>query len=115
MRDGMYGIEYRSGAGGGLGVLVVQDGRVFGVDPLGGKYDGVYTYDENLGLADLHLKVTMPPNVQSIFGIRNPHEWSIDVTTKFDPRRDSGQVQLATSIGPVVSANYRYLRPLPNA
>jgi hypothetical protein len=42
MRDGMYGIEYSSVAGAGLGVLIMHGGRVFGADPIGGKYDGDY-------------------------------------------------------------------------
>jgi hypothetical protein len=110
MRDGMYGIEYHSSGGGfGLGVLVVDSGRVFGTDPGGGKYDGDYVYDNATGLADLRLKVTLPPNAMSIFGISHPYEWSFDVATRFNP----GDVRLATTLGPAVNARYRYLRALP--
>jgi hypothetical protein len=115
MRDGMYGIEYHSNGGAGLGILVVDRGRVFGTDPLGGKYDGDYVYDDATGLADLHLKVTLPPNTMSIFGISNPYEWAFDVTTKINPRLDSGEVRLTTTLGPAVNARYRYLRALPDS
>jgi hypothetical protein len=113
MRDGMYGIEYHSNGGAGIGVLVVDSGRVFGTDPLGGKYDGDYVYDDATGLADLRLKVTLPPNAMSIFGTSYPFEWSFDVATRFNPRLDSGEVRLATTLGPAVNARYRYLRALP--
>ena len=52
-----------------MACLIFDTGRVYGVDPAGGKYDGGYVYDENSGLADLRLKVTMPPNVPSVLGM----------------------------------------------
>ena len=115
MRDGMYGVEYTASHGSGMACLVLDTGRVYGVDPLGGKYDGEYTYDENSGLADLTLKVTMPANVPSVLGIQNPYEWSIDARTKLNPKVDRGSLQVSTSVGRSIAASYRYLRPLPNA
>jgi hypothetical protein len=114
MRDGMYSIEYTSGTGAGFGVLILDSGRVFGADPWGGKYDGEYLYDENTGLAELNIKVTFPPNGQSVFGISHPYEWSIDLTTKLNPRLDAGQVRIATPFKDRhLDARYRYLRSLP--
>ena len=52
-----------------MGFLVLEDGRVFGADPFGAKYDGDYSYDEAARLAELHLKVTFAPNAMSVFGI----------------------------------------------
>jgi hypothetical protein len=115
MRDGMYGVEYGTSQGSGMACLVLDTGRVYGADPMGGKYDGEYVYDETSGLADLSLKVTMPPNVPSVLGIKNPYEWSIDVRTKLNPKLDRGSLQVATSIGKPIAATYRYLRPLPDA
>jgi hypothetical protein len=115
MRDGMYGVEYDTSQGSGMACLVLDTGRVYGADPMGGKYDGEYVYDETSGLADLSLKVTMPPNVLSVLGIKNPYEWSIDVRTKLNPKMDSGSLEVATSVGKPISATYRFLRPLPAA
>jgi hypothetical protein len=115
MRDGMYGVEYGTSLGSGIACLVLDTGRVYGADVLGGKYDGEYVYDEISGLADLSLKVTMPPNVPSVLGIRNPYEWSIDVRTKLNPKLDRGSLQVATSVGRPIAATYRYLRSLPDA
>lgn len=113
MREGMYGIQYRSVAGAGAGVLVLESGRVYGADPWGGKYDGEYVYDEATGMADLRLKLTFAPNAPAVFGVSHPYEWSIDVTTQLDPRKDDGQLRIATPIGPSIDVGYRYLRPMP--
>jgi hypothetical protein len=115
MRDGMYGVEYTSMAGGGIGVVILDGGRVFGADPFGGKYDGDYVYNESTGMADLHLKLTFGPNAQAVFGISHPYEWSIDVTAQIDPRVDNGTTRITTPIGPHIDARYRYMRGLPEA
>jgi hypothetical protein len=113
MRDGMYAVEYSSNNGAGFGFLVLDNGRVCGADPFGGKYDGDYTYEDSSGLATLHLKLTFAPNVVAVFGISHPYEWSINVTAAIDPRKDEGQTRIATPIGPHIDARYRYLRGLP--
>jgi hypothetical protein len=79
------------------------------------RYDGDYVFDENSGLVDVKAKVTFPPNVRAVQGISNPYEWSIDITTKFDPRQNSGTLKLATSLGKPLSAQYVFLRSLPEA
>jgi hypothetical protein len=111
----MYGVDYAASHGSGMACLIFDTGRVFGADPAGGKYDGEYVYDEISGMADLHLKVTMPANVPSVLGIQNPYEWSIDVQTKLNPKADQGSLQVATSLGRQISATYRYLRALPDS
>jgi hypothetical protein len=115
MRDGMYGIEFAAAHGAGIACLVFDSGRIYGVDPLGGRYDGGYVYDETSGLADLKLKVTMPPNVPSVLGIQNPYEWAIDVGATLDPKAESGRFQVSSSIGQPLVATYKFLRSLPDA
>jgi hypothetical protein len=115
MRDGMYGVEYQSISGAGTGVLVLDNGRAFGADPFGGKYDGEYLYDENTGLAELSLKLTFAPNTPAVFGICHPYEWSIDVTAKINPSLDEGMTRIATPVGPNIDAQYRFMRSLPDA
>ena len=113
MRDGMYGMEFSSKTGSGLGMLVLDNGRAYGADAAGVKFDGDYLYDETRRVAELRLKVTFPPNVQAVFGVSHPYEWSIDLTTNLNPHADAGQVSLATSLGPRINAAYRFLRALP--
>jgi hypothetical protein len=114
MRDGMYFVQFQSTSGAGFGTLILENGRVYGADPLHGRYDGEYEYNEVTGLADLRLKVTFPPGVRAVFGVSHPYEWSIDVATTLDPRNESGVLMLATPVGPQIQASYQYLRPLPD-
>lgn len=115
MRDGMFGITFQGQHGSGIGVLIFDSGRVYGTDSAGVRYDGDYIYDEGTGLANVRIKVTYPPNVVAVQGISNPYEWSIDVSTTFDPRQNSGGVVLKNSLGKPLSARYVFLRSLPDA
>jgi len=115
MRDGMFGITFQGQQGAGMGLLVFDNGRVYGTDTEGVRYDGEYLYNESSGLADVKLKVTFPPNVQAVFGISNPYEWAFDVTTKFDPKQKAGALVVNTSLGKPINAQFRFLRGLPEA
>jgi hypothetical protein len=115
MRDGMYGITFQSCQDSGMGLLVFDAGRVYGCDSAAARYDGEYTFHENTGLAEVIVKVTFPPNVLSVFGLCNPYEWSIDVSTSLDPKQSVGDVQVRTSLGQPINAQYKFLRPLPEA
>ena len=119
MREGMYAVGYAAvhpeGLGVGAGVLVVENGRAYGADPWGGRYDGSYVYDEATGLADLSLKLSFPPNGPAVIGVSHPYEWSIDARGTFDARRETGSLRLQTPIGRPIDVNYKYMRPLPDA
>ncbi len=115
MRDGMFGITFQGQHGRGLGVLIFDNGKVYGTDEAAVRYDGDYIFDEASGLAEVKVKVTYPPNVRAVQGIANPYEWSIIVETKFDPRQNSGALKLKTSLGRALSAQYVFLRSLPEA
>jgi hypothetical protein len=96
MRDGIYRIIFRGETNGqaiiGDGVLIFENGGVYGWDTAGVLYDGDYEYNEISGMADVKLKVTFPPNVKAVFGISNPYEWSIDVTATVKPMQQSGVI-----------------------
>jgi hypothetical protein len=115
MRDGVFEITFQGSHGNGLGVLVFEDGRIYGSDSERVRYDGTYTYRDNTGRVDVVLKVTFPPAVKSVFGISNAYEWSIDVTTQFDPKQNEGSLVVTTSLGQPINAQFRYLRSLPEA
>lgn len=115
MRDGMFGISFQGQHGAGMGVLVFDTGKIYGADAEGARYDGEYVFNEITSKADVRLKVTFPPNVVAVFGISNPYEWAIYVTTSFDPKVDSGQLDVKPSIGQPLTAQYFYLRALPDA
>jgi len=115
MRDGMYGITFQGQQGAGTGVLVFDNGRIYGTDTEGVRFDGEYVFHDTSGLADVKVKVTFPPNVTAVFGISNPYEWSFDVTTAFHPMRKSGPLPVKTSLGKVINAQFVFLRSLPDA
>jgi len=113
MRDGMFGIAFQGQQGSGMGVIVLDNGRVYGTDTEGVRYDGEYLFNESSGLADVKIKVTFPPYVQAVFGISNPYEWAFDVTTTFDPKQQSGPLAVKTSLGKQITAQFKFLRGLP--
>jgi hypothetical protein len=115
MRDGMYGISFQGQHGVGMGVLIFYNGRVYGTDTQGVRYDGEYIFSESSGLVDVKVKVTFPPNVQAVFGVSNPYEWAFDVTTNFNPKQNSGPLTVRTSLGQPISAQFVFLRTLPEA
>jgi hypothetical protein len=115
MRDGIFGITFQGQVGAGMGMMIFDSGRVYGTDTEGACYDGEYIFNEATKLVDAKVKVTMPPNVRAVFGIVNNYEWAFHVTTSFDPKRDSGSLQVKTSVGHSLIANYRFLRSLPAA
>jgi DNA-binding transcriptional regulator YdaS (Cro superfamily) len=115
MRDGMFGITFHGQQGGGLGVLVFDSGRVFGTDTEGARYDGEYVFHEATDSADVVVKVTFPANVLTVFGISNPYEWAIDVSTSFNPKQNAGPLDVKTSLGHPIGAQFKFLRPLPDA
>ena len=115
MRQGMYSVEFTGGAGSGVGTLVVEDGRAYGYDPSGARYDGVYDHDDATGRTDLRLKVTFPADAMSVFGIAHPHEWAMDMSGSFDTRRDEGVARVETPLGHAVDVRYRFMRAMPEA
>lgn len=115
MRDGMFGITFQGQQGAGMGVLIFDNGRVYGTDTEGVRYDGEYLFDETTGLVSVKVKITFPPNVKAVFGISNPYEWAFDVTTSFNPKQNSGPLAVKTSLGKSINAQYVFLRSLPEA
>jgi hypothetical protein len=45
----------------------------------------------------------------------NPYEWAFDITSSFDPKKDSGPLTVRTSLGQPINAQYVFLRNLPEA
>lgn len=115
MKDGIYRINFRAAQGYGMGMLLFENGKVFGSDTEGAKYDGDYIYNAAEHIADVTLKVLIPPNVKSVFGITNPYEWGFEVSTKMDMSKSKGDMNARTSFGKEVMAEYVYLRSLPDA
>jgi len=115
MRTGMYGITFGSVAGWGEGVLVFDEGRVFGIDAGRARYDGIYSADPKTGLINLKVRVTFPPNGLAVFGESRPYEWSFEIIATIDPTKPKGAMSFPSPFGPIIKAEYEFLRPLAEA
>jgi hypothetical protein len=118
MREGMYQIQFHTAGdplNWGVGTLVFDGGKIYGIDAGEAKYDGDYQLSQNSALVDVKLKVTFPPNGMSIFGIAHPFEWAIEVRTQLDPKKDSGPLTATTNLGHQVQASYSFVRSMPEA
>jgi hypothetical protein len=115
MKNGMYLIDFLGQAGQGNGMLILEDGRIYGADVGFGKYDGVYTYNERTDLVDMKMRVEMAAHRPSVTGIVQPFDWILEVTASADPKAESGKLTIGTNVGGTITANYRFLRPLPAA
>jgi hypothetical protein len=116
MRDGMYAVQYQdqTGTSYGYATVILDNGKIHGADPVGGKYDGDYAYNDATRLAMVHLKATFPPNIPAVFAPAQPFEWSVDMTGNMDPRVERGFIELTTApLGQKVQAQYQFLRELP--
>ncbi len=119
MRDGMYSVLYSSQDSGptlaGYGFVIFDGGKVYGADPGGAQYNGEYTFDDQTGLADVHLKLTFAPNHVAVFGVSLPYEWSVDASCAIDPNSVDGLTRITTSLGQTVDVTFRFMRALPDA
>ncbi len=114
MRDGLYQLEFAGPNGSGYGVLIFEDGRIYGSDVGAGKWDGTYTMNPTTKLADLKLRVEMPAGEQSVLGPAQSFSWNVDVTATMDPANDVGAINAQTNLGPA-TAKYKFMRSLPTA
>lgn len=113
VREGLYAIEFRGFAGSGYGSFVLSNGKIFGGDIAGGKYDGFYAPDPATGMVSAQIKLFFPKGLQSVFGEMHPFDWTIDATTKLDPKFDHGVTRLQIPMNRWVEVGYRFMRELP--
>jgi hypothetical protein len=128
MFDGMYLMEFSSGSSQGIapsepgrGVLVLQDGRIFGSDSQV-SYDGDYAPTGRPGEVAMKVRVTVPPgeNIPLIQGVMSGHEgFSFDVGPQNVALASPGGAvfTVMTPIGPpdsrAVTVRLTKLRNLP--
>jgi DNA-binding transcriptional regulator YiaG len=113
VREGLYAIEFRGLASSGYGSLVLSNGNIFGGDIAGGRYDGFYAPDPATGMVSAQIKLFFPKGLQSVFGEMHPFDWTVDATTKLDPRFDHGVTRLQIPMNRWVDVGYRFMRELP--
>ena len=72
MNEGFYSITYGGAAPGlggiGFGVIALDTGKVIGADVAGGRYDGVYEFDQTTSMINATVNVTVPAGVALVTG-----------------------------------------------
>jgi len=66
MWDGIYSIHFRGAADWGIGMLVLERGRITGADALGALYDGTYIVAGSE--IEAWMTITVPPGVKLVQG-----------------------------------------------
>lgn len=112
MKDGMYQLEFAGRNGSGYGVLIFENGRIYGSDVGNGKWDGTYTMNPITKNADLDIRVEMPAGEESVLGPAQRFSWNVDVKATMDPTKDVGVINAQTNLGPA-TAKYKFMRTLP--
>lgn len=112
MKDGLYQLEFTGRNGSGYGVLIFENGRIYGSDVGNGKWDGTYTMNPITKNADLDIRVEMPAGEESVLGPAQRFSWNVDVKATMDPTKDVGVINAQTNLGPA-TATYKYMRSLP--
>lgn len=112
LKEGMYNLTFEGFEGEGGGTLIFEGGRVYGCDTGGGRYDGQYQFNSQTQNIDSEIKVTIPPNVETVTGFVQPFEWAFDIKFSFPRGNMDTPLKLNTVIGPV-NAHIEYMRELP--
>ncbi len=112
MYEGMYKVTFQGAKGTGLGVLVMQRGRVFGSDG-GVQYDGAAKPSESRpGFADVQLHLTVPPGVPLVQGVPpKAMSYGFDLECSIAVRGTT-PLTVQTPFGPV-RAVVEFLREVP--
>jgi transcriptional regulator with XRE-family HTH domain len=113
MVDGMYKLDFRGAQGEGVGVLVLDRGRVYGSDE-GVLYDGTYELSPiKSGYVDAKLYITVPSGIGLVQGVPpQPMQYGFDLECSF-MAGGASQFAVQTPFGPV-QASMSFLRPIPN-
>ncbi|ULJ73324.1 helix-turn-helix transcriptional regulator [Rhizobium gallicum] len=112
MKDGLYQLEFSAHNGVGIGVLIFENGRIYGSDVGNGKWDGTYTMNPVTKQAELDIRVEMPAGEESVLGPAQRFSWNVDVKATMDPTKDVGVIIAQTNLGQA-QAKYKYMRSLP--
>jgi hypothetical protein len=68
MRQGFFAIYYTGRAGSGLGLIVLTNGTIVGVDSAGGFYDGIYESNDDVSPLKGNLCLRVPAGTALVTG-----------------------------------------------
>ena len=114
MTDGFYAIYYTGKTSSGFGLLVFRSGIIAGADVAGIFYDGEYTFNQDKGVIEGTIKMTIPPGISLVTGTpANEHPYVLEFPISL-PQDLSQQepLRIETSEGPV-NVNFKKIRAFP--
>jgi transcriptional regulator with XRE-family HTH domain len=114
LREGMFLLQFTGMKDWGAGVLILENGIIYGADIGRVLYDGTYEFDASAGLIRGNIHVRIPPGTTTVQGTKFPYEIAFDVPVSFPRDADDYAFQIKTPIGPV-NARIQFLRRIPNA
>ncbi len=110
MQDGFYTLTYVGAAGMGLGMVLLEAGRLRGFDLRGGKYDGTYTRDGD-GTVDLSVRLTIIPGGELITGEVPPSSvLKLPITARLPAEAADGQTVVIMVGDRQVRASFQFRR-----
>lgn len=113
MAEGMYQIDFAGTAGSGTGILVLDKGKVFGVDTERVRYDGEYEPSPTNNHTSLKLRVSVPPGVNLVQGLPpQSTEFAFSIEADIPTANEASFLQ-STPFGDV-TVIMRKVRSLPN-
>jgi hypothetical protein len=68
-REGFYAVYFGTEGKMGIGMVVLDTGRVVGCDPSGTRYDGTYQYNERTGMLDATVVMKLMPGAVLVTGL----------------------------------------------
>jgi transcriptional regulator with XRE-family HTH domain len=115
MKNAFYGIQFlgTNEEELGAGTILLQEGRLFGVDFGKVKYDGNYNYDNASNLIHAKIKVTIPPGTNVVLPIGpQPVEIAFEVEVTFPKDALDYKTFVVTQLGEVKTC-INHLRDIP--
>ena len=118
LSEGVYGLAYRGEDGGlpdgGIALVVLRNGKIFGSDRDGGVFSGSYEFDPISALNKVHVRIQMPPEGRLVNGYTaGPEGATLDIAGAFERAAPVSSITIQAG-GRPIEVQLNYLGPLPN-
>ena len=110
MKEGFYLVSFTGHADSGYAVMVLDSGYVCGADVGGCEYDGTYKSNDETGIVDANITLTIPPGLALVTGFPSQsEELKLKFSVSFNSETPGKFFPVETPTGPV-NALIKFLR-----